>query len=450
MSWLGRLLGREPADDDALLDPAAAAIRFGRYSDNNKSVYQMECWYQAEALFKEKRYNESVAAFFNYLTDKQEDNVHFEPEGNGFRFELMQGSKRVYGACDGTHITARVPLVRMSSPSAAVMRRMLELNYGLLYSRTAMDDDKVISMIFDSPLESANPNKLYYGLKELATKADRQDDMLVADFRSLEEIDTQHIERLPPRELEIKYRYFRYWISDTLDQAAALNADTFSGGIAYLLLNLLYRIDYLIAPEARLLSELEKINALYWTPKEETPIVERNHMMQEAFRKLLDLSPENFAASVYRARATFAIAGLPKAEKVKEVVENSNRDAYLYIENKHPGLALTLNEYGMSYNQYTFSMPQVVTDCYHLYMMVRHAGYFAELGWTKPLYHSAGNQFDKGAIQRKITQLLARHREKFPNLRIDMARLRFDDLYWFGVSFSEQIVNFNLDLRRTS
>ena len=40
-------------------------------------------------------------------------------------------------------------------------------------------------MRFDSDIETANPSKLYYGLKELATKADKQDDLLVQDFTRL-------------------------------------------------------------------------------------------------------------------------------------------------------------------------------------------------------------------------------------------------------------------------
>lgn len=446
MGWLDKLFGKDQSSENN--DPALSQIRFGRYSDNNKSLTKTAKWYEADNLFKEKKYQESIAAFFEYLSDEKEKNVQFNMAGNGFSFELVQGSKKIYGSSDGQHITAHVPVVKMGTPSAAVMRRMLELNYGLYYSRTAMNEDNVISMMFDSTVDSANPNKLYYGLKELATKADRQDDILVADFRMLEEIDTHHIERLPEKELDIKYRYFRQWIEETLSQAAALNQDSFSGSVAYMLLNLLYRIDYLIAPEAKLLADLEKINGIYWTKKEETPIIERNKMMQDAFRKLLDVSREEFAASVYRAKATFAITNPPKSEKTKETIENSNRDSYWYIENKYPSIALILNEYGMSYNQYTFSMPHVVTDFFHLYMMVMHADYFAELGWTKKLYKAAENQFDKGAIQQRILQLIAMHKEKFPYLQMDTARLKFDNLYQFGISFSEQVANFNLDAKK--
>jgi hypothetical protein len=171
-------------------------------------------------------------------------------------------------------------------------------------------------------------------------------------------------------------------------------------------------------------------------------------MMQDELRNLLSRSREEFAQSAYRAKATFAITNPPKTEKLKETIENSNRDSYWYIENKHPDLALVLNEYGLSYNQYTFSMPSAVTEFYHLYMMIVHADFFSELGWTKKLYNPANNQFDKGAIQQRILQILSANREKFPYLVMDASKLKYDNLYHFGISYSDQIANFNLEAKK--
>ncbi len=447
MGWLDKLFGKKEEQHPTNI-PGSRELRFGRYSDNNKPLAKTNKWYEAEDFFKAKNYPGAIAAFFDYLRDETEDNVIFRPQGEQFSFEFYQGSKHIYGSCDGSHIVAEVPVVKMNSPSAAVMRRMLELNFGLYYTRTALRDDNVLSMIFETPLEAANPNKLYYGLKERATKADRQDDTLIADFKMLEAVDTGHIRPLPETELDAKYTYFRKWIEDALQRIATLNQDSFSGSIAYLLLNTLYRIDYLIAPEAKLLADLEKINGIYWTKKDEVPIIERNQMMQDEFRKLLSRSKEDFARDLYRSKATFAITNPPKMDKVKETIENSDRDSYWYIENKHPDLALILNEYGLSYNQYTFSMPDALTELYHLYMTVLHADYFEAVGAQKKIYEATTNQFNKSWIQQRILQIVGRHREKFPYLAFDAAKLRFDSLYNFGVSFSEQLAAVNLDPRK--
>src|SRR5687767_7724738 len=44
-------------------------IHFGRYSDNNKPVHKVDRWTDADNLFKEKKYQESFDAFFDYLKD---------------------------------------------------------------------------------------------------------------------------------------------------------------------------------------------------------------------------------------------------------------------------------------------------------------------------------------------------------------------------------------------
>ena len=54
-------------------------------------------------------------------------------------------------------------------------------------------------------------------------------------------------------EKAIKLKYYKKWIQETLDLIGGIDADKFSGGIAYLLLALAYRIDYLILPEGKLL-----------------------------------------------------------------------------------------------------------------------------------------------------------------------------------------------------
>ena len=39
-------------------------LLFGRYSDNNKPVAKVEKWNEADALFKEKKFKESITVFF--------------------------------------------------------------------------------------------------------------------------------------------------------------------------------------------------------------------------------------------------------------------------------------------------------------------------------------------------------------------------------------------------
>src|SRR6188474_1062753 len=171
-------------------------ISFGRYSDNNKPVAKVNRWTDADNLFKEKKYAESLDAFFDYLRDDNIDNVVYERNGAEGRFHFYQGSKIVRGEFNNESLKADVTLAKMPQPSVPVMRRLLEMNFNLYYSRYALDNER-LCMNFDSDIETASPSKLYYGLKELSTKADKQDDLLVQDFTILETTDIEHVATLP-------------------------------------------------------------------------------------------------------------------------------------------------------------------------------------------------------------------------------------------------------------
>ncbi len=465
MGWLDKLLGKadeqKAANGDTahehvsseasgIASPFAGldGIRFGRYSDNNKSYKKTQSWYIAEDRFKEKKYTESFTALFDYLRDEVEDNVHFRPEGDKFTFEILQGSKCIKGSSDGLKIVAKAPLAIMDTPATAVMRRLLDMNYSLFYTHSAMDENNTLCMIFDSDVTSASPNKLYYGMRELATKADRLDDMLLTDFNMLKPSGTDHLVKLSEQELDIKYTWFHKWIQETIDQINELNADSFSGSIAYLLLTLIYRIDFLVTPEAKLLTQMERIHSMYWEKKEEVSLVERNQMMKEAARKMLDLTREEFAASVYRSKSSFAISAPGPIEKVNEHMINANNDSRWYVDNKYPALARVLNEYGVMYNQFIYSMPRVLTDLATIYMAVMYSEYFTALGMQQSLYDTANSQFNKEAIRRAIDEAVKNYADKFPNMKWDHNQLSYDSLYSFGLSFTQLMAGLNLETKR--
>ena len=218
---------------------AGPDIIFGRYSDNNKTLEQIKRWKDAEILFKEKKIFESFDAFFEYLKDPERDNVLHERNEKEGSFSIYQGSKIVSGKYNHSELKAVVSLAYMSTPSVPVMRRLLEQNFHVYYTRYALDLNR-LCMIFDTKINNASPGKLYYGLKELATRADKQDDLLVHDFTVLEMTGTDHIIELPQKEKEIKYRFMQKWINDLLELVENLDKEKFSGGILYCILSMLF------------------------------------------------------------------------------------------------------------------------------------------------------------------------------------------------------------------
>jgi len=436
-----KLFGRNKKKEDV---PAGPGIPFGRYSDNNKPVAKVNRWSEADNLFKEKKYNESIHAFFDYLRDDVAQNVVYERNGAEGRFHFLQGSKIVRGNFNNELLKAEVTLARMPQPSVPVMRRLLEMNFNLYYSRFAMDNDR-LCMSFDSDLETASPSKLYYGLKELSTKADKQDDLLVQDFNLLESIDNEHITPVPDAEKQVKYEYLQKWIKETLDTIAGLDADKFSGGIAYLLLALIYKIDYLVTPEGKLLNDLEKITGIYFK-KDERPVAEKNRDMAEAFKNMQAVTKEEVFGCLFRSKYTFAIVAPQPYKTIAESIHGANQNLVWYRDNNYSFIATQIAEYGLSFCQYSYSLPKVITELFHLFMMVNYPDYFAALGYKK-YYDPATNKFESEGIIEKIKSIQEKWKEKFPLLDFKTQNLRFDNLVNFNFTFTNEIEFLNTDPR---
>ncbi|RYF83664.1 MAG: hypothetical protein EON98_10110 [Chitinophagaceae bacterium] len=386
---------KKEEEEDA--EAAEPGIGFGRYSDNNKPVAKVEKWNEAETLFKEKKYKESILAFFDYLRDELEDNVKVVEEQGQHKFLFYQGSKIVRGYFNNEQIEAEIAVAQMPQPSVPVMRRLLEMNFNLYYSRYSLHEGKIY-MFFDSDIETANPSKLYYGLKELATKADKQDDLLVHDFTTLLPIDTEHIVAIPDEEKAVKLRFFKQWIEETIQLIGTIDNDKYSGGIAYLLLALAYRIDYMIVPEGKLQSELEKIVEIYFR-KDNRLVTEKNQEMMDCFQRMATKDKTDFYPFLYRSRHTFSIVTPQNYKTVADAIYNANQNIGWYKEHKMPEVAAKISEYGFSYCQYSYSLPRPVTELFQLFMMINYPEYFSALGFNALYYEKEKGEYNKEKIK---------------------------------------------------
>lgn len=426
-------------------NPATGAPRlpFGRYSDNNKTVEKGTRWTDADNLFKDKNYLDSISAFFDYLKDDEQRNVHFSAGHGRSDFEFFQGSKAIKGKIENGVLTAEVRLAKMPQPSVPVMRRLLEMNFGLYYSRYALDND-VLCMRFDTNIETANPSKLYYGLKELAIKSDKQDDLLVQDFTFLEPIAEAHITDIPEAEKQLKHEAMQTWITETLEKITSVDADKFSGGISYLLLALVYRIDFLIAPEGQVLNDLEKISGIYFN-KDDRQTVEKNRDMMEEFRKLKEKPREEVFKNLFRSKYTFSIV-VPQLHKVMaDAINEANNNMLWYRDNNQEYFANKIMEYGLTYCQYSYSLPRPITLFIEIFMQVNYPEYFKALGYTQPLFMPVTNRFDQDAIVSRIRQIQSQWRQKYPLMSFRTEQLAFISLVKFNQSFTTQIELLNLN-----
>ncbi|HEY2721386.1 MAG TPA: hypothetical protein VGI82_06665, partial [Chitinophagaceae bacterium] len=317
------------------------------------------------------------------------------------------------------------------------------MNFNLYYSRYALNDER-LCMRFDSDIETANPNKLYYGLKELSTKADKQDDLLTQNFSMLQTVDTEHVIEIPQQEKEVKFQWLQKWIEETISYVKSLDSEKFSGGIAYLLLNLAYRIDCLVIPEGLILHDIEKIAELYFR-KDERQTVEKNRDMIVEFEKLKTRTKEEVFASLYRSRHTFAIVNPQNYKAIADSIHNANQNINWYRENNYMLIANQIAEYGIAYCQYSYSLPRPTTELFQLFMMVNYGDYFKALGFNADYYNAGTNQFNADKIADRINQVIDRWKTKYPNLKMRLENIKYDSLLSFNISFTTEMETLNFD-----
>ena len=210
------------------------------------------------------------------------------------------------------------------------------------------------------------------------------------DFTVLETTDSEHIAEIPVKEKEVKYEYLQKWLKETLDTVASVDADKFSGGISYMLLSLIFRIDYLLCPEGKLLNELERTAAIYFK-KDERPVAEKNRDMIEEFKKIQAKTKEEVFSYLFRSKHTFAIVAPQNYKAVTDSIHAANQNMAWYRDNNYPFIASQVTEYGISYCQYSYSLPRMITDLFHLYMRVNYGDYFQALGFQTTYYDPAKN-----------------------------------------------------------
>jgi hypothetical protein len=416
-------------------------ITFGRFSDSFKPKAKTEAWNNAEKLFHEKNYTESYEAFLNYLKDDEVNNVSFSKSGDAINFELLQGSKIIRGTIGSGKVIAEAEIAGYDKLSVAFMRRLMEMNYTLFYSRFAMKDNRIV-IKSDSTIPAAPPRKLYFAWKELATRADKQDDLLTDDFAMLKSTGNAHIEEILAPEKEVKYTYYKKWLEETLKGVSELNEDAYAGGISYMLLNCLYKIDYLISPEGTLMNELEKLSWGYFT-RDNKPFTEKNRNIKDGLQKLLEIPKKKIIEDFYRTKSTFGIANPAPHQTVIELFKNNINNVKFYIDNNHTEIAVIIYEYLATYSLFSYGLPKPDAKLFHLMLNITNQEYFSALGEGEKLYDHVIGKFTEPLIKTRINDIIIEGKEQYPDISFNVENLKFDNLLNFLRTFIAEMQQLN-------
>ncbi len=426
MNLFGRLFG-------TAAPPPQPAIRFGRFTDSNRSAEQEAAFDAALKDFNKENYLPAYVSFFNYLLNDEEQNVRVREERGELHFEFFQGSKRITGYANERKLHAEAKVAKAKILQSSFMRRLLEVNYELKYSRFALSPDNEISIVFDTYTSDGSPYKLYAALKELATHADKHDDILIDEFAALEIIDLNIRRVLPDWEKNAKYEFIQQKIQAAFNEIdrGKLNTDQYPVAVTYLLLHLCYKLDYLTKPEGQMMEVLETIHRMAFE-QDGKNASQKNLALRKEFQKLLDRPREKFYQEMYEVSATFGITPPIDHQNVVILIDQELPNMRWYADHGYERIARAVPGFIVGRALFSFALPPPDKDFFHLLMQIMEADYFRSLGFV-PLVNNG--VFDEKAIRQAIRQVVEKHANAYPRLKPDLKKLVFSSMPDFAESF---------------
>ncbi len=420
------------------------AIRFGRYSDSYKLPENYEAWELSLQAFERNDFMECCRQFFIYLTDKKEDNVQWIENEGVIDAALIQGSQKVTINITKEHFKAATHIAKADDLNVGLMRRLLEQNVNLNYGHYALSPDNEINVIFTTHALDGSPYKLYYALKEIATISDKQDNLLLDEFKNLKIVDASLRRPMPEQEQEIKYNFAINTIKSRLDllDNADLKFEQHAKAASYVLFDAFFRIDHLTSPEGFVMEVVERAFRKF-SENDGKNLVQKNTQLRKEAQEILDRPKTEHIRELYRITATFGITTSVTHQRLVELIDEHLKNADWYEKNNHPQIAQAIYSYIVGYAFFSYALPKLDKQALDLYFEVTESPYFQDLGFASSFINTDGT-VQKSEVEKRLHQICQENKEKFSKAKFDISHLDCSNLNAFSRTFLELFLKLEL------
>jgi len=377
----------------------------------------------------------------NFNNDLSNENIIIKRDANEIKFELFQGTAKIIGKITSEHFYAEVILVKKREIGVALKRYILERNYQLTYARYSMDDENIKLKLFHDNI-TMSPQKIFFPIRELALNADFDKEHIKSEFNVPLE-DISHIKIIEEQELKIKFKYMKQWIEEMEQKILTLPSNDNSNMQAFVLLNLLFKIDYTLVPHFNIYQKLNKKILAYF--REESGTLEsKNEELKLYIAQLQEMEYEEFAKNLYNAKYTFNPIEKTSHDDLSNFISESLLKIRWYKNNRYNQIIPTIYNYIAFYSLYNYGLNKVTKDLFHLLIEVQNPDFFEELGY-KPYYNKEKDSFAIKEIKSKVSDIIEPNQLRFQELLDFGNELNFNSMNEFCNSFYLQIQNLNFE-----
>ena len=418
---------------------------FGRGINANISPNEEDFFNKSNEAFENKDILNAYEYFFKSLenfTDKvSNQNIIISREDEKLHFEIYQGSAKIVGHITKKHLYAEAILTKKKFANVALKRYILERNYQLTYAYYFSDETHIKLKLFHDNI-TMTPQKIFFPLREIALNADFDKEYAQCEF-SLTLDDIEHISPLDPEELQIKYKFLHLWIDEHNNKIDALPSNDNAGMQAFIYLNLLFKIDYLLVPKYNIYQKMSKKVQEYFSD-ENSSIESKNEELRLYVQKIQNMSFEEFSTNFYDAKYTFNPSDRTSNEEINIFIHESLVKIRWYKHNRYNRIIPTIYQYIAFSILYNYGLHPVTRALIHTLVEIQNPAFFKALDYPV-LYDEENNSFAKKTIISTIEEIISPHQQRFKELKPFGDKLNFSSLNEFSNSFYLQLQNLNFE-----
>lgn len=419
---------------------------FGRGTNASISPDEEEWFNKSYDAFENKDILNAYEYFLNSLENYQKEtpnqNIILQKHEDSLNFELFQGTAKVIGTITNETFYAEVIIVKYSDANVALKRYILERNYQLTYACYFVEDGYVKLKVFYNNT-TMSPQKVFFPIREIALNADYDKEHIVSEFNGIKIHDIKHLKPLNEEELGIKYKFLCLWIEELEAKVITLPSNDNTGMLAFLYLNFLFKIDYLLVPKYSMYQKSSKKIQEYFS-EENLSIEAKNEEIKSYITKLKEMSFEEFSQNFYDAKYTFNPVEKTSYEEFVNFISESLIKIRWYQNNRYRQIIPTIYKYIAFYSLYNYGLNQVQRSLLHLLIKIQNPDFFEELKY-KTYYNSDNNTFSKRAIVSEVETIIEKHQTHFKALKSFTHELNFSSMNEFSNSYYTQLKHLNFE-----
>ncbi|MCB0516550.1 MAG: hypothetical protein R2798_10775 [Chitinophagales bacterium] len=410
---------------------------FGRFYEVERNNRQKKKLQVAEEAFRQENYIQSIKAVLAYLQNKDLNNIKISRKQSSLSFKLFHGSQLIHGYLkEARTLVLETPIMQMPQMLVPVMRKLLEKNYKMQYANYALAGEKVL-LRCEMQLSEMPPQKLLNALREIAVRADKDDDLLLLEFPQLRRIETNPLISLPPEIVNAKINTLKKWLSKTLQHLSSIDEVQFPEATAYCLLGLAYRIDYYLLPEAKILANIEEIHSLYYNGNLQN-ISSKNQKALQYFKEIQQSSEEKLQAEFYTVVNTFSLLNDEVDEQeIKNIIADELSQIPIYQAN-FPAMVNTVYEYIALYLLFYFALIPPLRKSLGILVDIYNASFFVEN--ALPFSFMENNRLHAANIIAEIQAIIDENAAIYPNFSIDIQAINFTSSELFAGTLFKEIL----------